>query len=85
MKAYNFNILLKELKEEVAEEKIGSLVIPGETEEINKHFEVISTGEKVEGIKVGDVVLVRPGMGHLLKNEGTEYLVALDSDVLVIL
>lgn len=85
MKAYNFNILLKELKEEVAEEKIGSLVIPGETEEINKRFEVISTGKKVEGVKVGDVVLVRPGMGHLVKYEGTEFLVALDSDILVIL
>lgn len=85
MKAYNFNILVEKVKKEVAEQKIGNFVISDKGENEFDTCKVISVGNKVEGIAEGDTLLVRPGAGHDVKIEESEYTVILDSDVLVIL
>lgn len=85
MKAIDSKILVKEIKQEELQEKIGDLIVPVGSTKDKMLFEVISVGEKVTSLKEGDKVLTYYDPGHKFKQEGSEYRVISISDILVVL
>ena len=84
MKTIDSKILVKEInKNEELVEKMGNFVIPGSTD--YDEVEVVSVGEKVEGVKTGDRILTYHGAGHSFRRDNTDYRVISIPDVLVIL
>lgn len=85
MKAIDSKILVKEVKQEELQEKIGDLIVPVGSTKDKMLFEVISVGEKVDSLKEGDRVLTYYDPGHKFKQDGNEYRVISISDILVVL
>lgn len=85
MKAIDSKILVKEIKQEELQEKIGDLIVPVGSTKDKMLFEVLSVGEKVDSLKEGDKVLTYYDPGHKFKQDGNEYRVISISDILVVL
>lgn len=85
MKAIDSKILVKEIKQEELQEKIGDLIVPAGSTKDKMLFEVVSVGEKVDSLKEGDRVLTYYDPGHKFKQDGNEYRVISISDILVVL
>ncbi|MFW5807566.1 MAG: co-chaperone GroES, partial [Spirochaetota bacterium] len=84
-------VLIEVLEEEV--QKKGALYIPDTAKEKPQQGKVVAVGKgKYENgtlvepeVKVGDVVLYGKYAGTEIKNDGNEYLVVRESDILAIL
>jgi chaperonin GroES len=63
----------------------GTLIIPDIAKESPPQGEVISTGNKVEVVKVGDKVLYTRGAGTRAEFNKTEYLIMREFDIHCIL
>lgn len=85
MKAIDSKILVKEVKGEELQERIGNLVVPVGSSTDKMLCEVLSVGEKIDSLKPGDRVLAYSGAGHEFKQEGETYRVIAISDILVVL
>ena len=82
MKVIDSKILLKVKKGMT--QKIGSLEIPVDAKEY-EIGEVLSVGEKVDGIKEGDTIYFYSGAGKNFTHEGESYRVIVNSEVIVVL
>ena len=85
MRAIDSKILVKEIKQEELQEKIGDLVVPVGSSKDKMTFEVISVGEKVESLKPGDKILTYYDPGHTFKQDNVEYRIISVPDILVVL
>ena len=56
MKAIGSKILVKEVEQEVLQEKIGNLTVPVGNDKEKMLCEVLSVGEEVKGLKPGDKI-----------------------------
>ena len=72
-----------------AEEKVGGIIIPDTAKEKPQHGKVIAVGEGTKDdkmvLKEGDEVLYGKYAGTELEEEGENYLIMRQSDVLAIL
>jgi len=83
-------VLIEMMEEEV--EKVGTLYVPDTAKEKPQQGKVIAVGEgKRDGkdiipmtVKKGDMVLFRKYAGTEVKQNGKEYLIVAESDVLAI-
>ena len=82
MKVIDSKILLKVRKGET--QKMGGLEIPIDAKEY-EIGEVLSVGEKVDGIKEGDIIYFYSGAGKYFTHEGEQYRVIVNSEVIVVL
>lgn len=67
-------LITKEIAQEVKSD--GGIYMPDEVvEKMKKYYkgEVISAGEKVEGINTGDIVFTHPGHGMEIEVDGVLY------------
>lgn len=87
MRTIDSKILVKELKGERLEEKIGNLVVPDGVNKEQSRFEVVSVGEKIapSALKPGDKIITYYNPGHAIKIEDQEYRVISIPDILVVL
>lgn len=87
MRTIDSKILVKELKGERLEEKIGSLIVPDGVNKEQSRFEVVSVGEKISPnvLKPGDKIITYYNPGHAMKIEDQEYRVISIPDILVVL
>ena len=87
MRPINDNILIKVIKEEAKEEKVGSIIVPGSTKDKPlREGLVIRVSEELETtIKEGDKVLygIFAGVKVLIDNE--EHLLVKPDDIFAIL
>ncbi len=71
-----------------AEEKVGGIIIPDTAKEKPQRGKVVAVGQGTKDeqmiLKEGDVVLYGKYAGTELENEGEEYLMMRQSDVLAI-
>lgn len=84
MKVLDTRVLVKIKETEAPVTKIGAMEIredkPGwET------ADVVEVGEKVEGLKPGNEVLIYPGAGKEIKVQGESYRVISSAEVIVVL
>ena len=84
MKAINYFIVIRKIKE--APKKVGGLEL---TEDQNKDVrylkaEVVSVGDKIEGIKTGDVIRYDKHAGHGIEwNDELYHVISLGDIVIV--
>ena len=84
MKAINYFIVIRKIKE--APKKVGGLEL---TEDQNKDVrylkaEVVSAGDKIEGIKAGDVIRYDKHAGHGIEwNDELYHVISLGDIVIV--
>ena len=83
MKVIGTKILVTKKEENVAEEKLGNLVIPGGDKDYDT-CEVVSVGEEVKNLEVGETVLTYKNAGHEIKVDGKKYRVITAVDILVV-
>ena len=73
----------------LAEEKVGSIIIPDTAKEKPLHGKVVATGNGTKDeemfLKEGDEVLYGKYSGTELEYEGTKYLMMRQSDVLAVI
>ena len=62
IRARNFHVLVKRLP--TPEATRGGIILPDESREVPQLAHVIAIGPNVEGIKNGDLVLVKKFAGH---------------------
>lgn len=82
MKVIDSKILLKVKKG--ATQKMGNLEIPVDAKEY-EIGEVLSVGEKVEGVKEGDTIYFYSGAGKYFTSDGESFRVIVSSEVIVVL
>ena len=84
MKAINYFIVIRKIKE--AAKKVGGLEL---TEDQNKDVrylkaEVVTAGDKIEGIKAGDIIHYDKHAGHGIEFNNNYYFVIKHSDVVIV-
>lgn len=84
MKVLDTRVLLKIRETEAPVTKIGEMVIREEKPGWET-AEVLSVGEKVEGLNIGDSVLIYPGAGKEIKVSGTSFRVISSAEVIVVM
>ena len=84
MKVIKSNVLCKEIKSDSPVTKINGFVIPEDQREYTK-AEVISFGDEVSGLSVGDIIYIYPKAGKEIEIEGEKYRVINISEVILIL
>lgn len=86
MKVLDSKILIKpkSKNDDGLVEKFGNFEVPVGAGEYSV-AEVISVGEKIEGVKTGDTVYYYPNAGKELTIDGVKYRVITSSEVLVVL
>lgn len=84
MKVIDSKILVKVEKQTTYAEKAGGFVVPTDQDSRYEVAKVISVGEKVESIKIGDILYIMRGAGFEFSNEGEEYRVISIPDILII-
>ena len=84
MKAVNHYIIVRNIKTEP--KKVAGLIMTDETDVDNRYIKatVISLGEKVEGIKLYDVVYYDKHAGHGITVEDKLYYVIRSGDIVLI-
>lgn len=85
MKAIGSKILVKEVEQEVLQEKIGNLTVPVGNNKEKTLCEVISVGEEIKGLKPGDKIYTYNDPGHKFRENGEDYRVISMPDILVVL
>lgn len=85
MHTIDSKILVQVMKEEAYTEKIGGFVVPSDDSNTVEKAKVISTGEKIESLKPGDIIYIQRGSGYKFKNNDEEYRVISIPDVIVVL
>ena len=85
MKAIGSKILVKEVEQEVLQEKIGNLTVPVGNSKEKMLCEVLSVGEEVKGLKPGDKIYTYYDSGHKFREAGEEYRIISLPDILVVL
>jgi chaperonin GroES len=83
IKALGTNILIQLDKKEEEVKKSG-IIVPTDSVEDKKYASVVSVGQLVMEIKVGDVVMFNPFSGTPIKDNGIEYLFISEDDILAI-
>ena len=81
MKAIDSKILVQ-AEGTTEKQKIGSFEMPVTEYEVVK---VLSVGEKLENIVVGDTALIYPGAGKEFTRDGQKYRVITVNEIIVIL
>lgn len=84
MKVLDTRVLLKMEELEAPVTKIGAIEIRENTPKWEKG-EVISIGEKVEGLSLGDKVFIYPKAGKEVTVGGEEYRVISSAEIIVVL
>jgi len=84
MKATNHYIIIDMIKDEPV--MVGGLLLTEQTDEDNRYLKakVVSTGNRVEGIKQGDVVHYDKHAGHGIQHKNKFYGVIKQMDVVLI-
>ena len=84
MKAVNDYIVVD--KEKIGPKKIGGLILTEDLDEDNRYIKatIISTGNLIEGLKDGDVVLYDKHAGHGITWKDTMYQVIRGRDVVLV-
>jgi co-chaperonin GroES (HSP10) len=85
MKAIGSKILVKEVEQEVLQEKIGNLTVPVGNDKEKMLCEVLSIGEEVKGLKPGDKIYTYYDPGHKFRENGEDYRIISIPDILVVL
>lgn len=85
MKAIGSKILVKEVEQEVLQEKIGNLTVPVGNSKEKMLCEVLSVGEEIKGLKSGDKIYTYYDPGHKFREAGEEYRIISLPDILVVL
>lgn len=85
MKAIGSKILVKEVEQEVLREKIGNLTVPAGNSKEKMLCEVLSVGEEVKGLSVGDKIYTYYDPGHKFRENGEDYRIISLPDILVVL
>jgi co-chaperonin GroES (HSP10) len=85
MKAIGSKILVKEVEQEVLQEKIGNLTVPVGNSKEKMLCEVLSVGEEIKGLKPGDKIYTYYDPGHKFREAGEEYRIISLPDILVVL
>jgi chaperonin GroES len=78
MKPTNGNVIIKE----VEKKQDGGYIIPDSAKEKPQIGEIVASS--VEEFKTGDKVFYKKWAGYEITNEGKEYIVIEDKDILVI-
>jgi co-chaperonin GroES (HSP10) len=84
MKAVNHYVIVDKIKE--AEKKVGGLLITESTDTENRYLKgkVISVGNLVEGVEVGDVVNYDKHAGHGITHKDKFYFVIRVGDIVLV-
>jgi co-chaperonin GroES (HSP10) len=84
MRAINYYIVVKPCKKE--EINVGGLLLTEKTDKDNRYLkgEIITTGNLVEGIDVGDIVYYDKAAGHGIRWDDNEYKVIKAQDVVLV-
>ena len=84
MKAVNHYLIIDMIKEEP--KKIGGLILTEQTDVDNRYLKakVVSTGNHVEGINVGDTIYYDKHAGHGIQHKNKFYGVIKQQDVVLI-
>jgi co-chaperonin GroES (HSP10) len=80
MQAVGNKVFVKSMRRSVSK---GGIILP-ETAgavEPQKFGQILSVGEKVEGMKVGDIIMFHPRGGQAIVIENVVYAVVMDSEV----
>lgn len=85
MKVLKSNVLCKEIESENSPiTKIGDFVIPDSGKEYIE-CEVISIGEEVSGVSIGDKIYIYPKSGKEVSVDGEKYRVINISEIILVL
>lgn len=85
MKVIKSNVLIKEIKKsDTPVTKVGNFVIP-ENQKDYMEAEVLSFGEDVSGLTVGDTIYAYPKAGKEIEIDGEKYRVINVSEIIVVL
>ena len=84
MKAVNHYVVIEKIKE--TEKKVGGLIITEDNNTEVRYFKskVVSEGNLVEGIKVGDVIWYDRHAGHGIEYDDKFYIVIKASDIVLV-
>lgn len=85
MRVIGSKILVKEVEQEVLQEKIGNLTVPVGNSKEKMLCEVLSVGEEVKGLSVGDRIYTYYNSGHKFRENGEDYRIISIPDILVVL
>jgi co-chaperonin GroES (HSP10) len=84
MQAVNNYIIIDPIKEDIKEEK-GLLIIDQHVDDIRYlKASVISTGNLIEGIKIGDIIYYDRRAGHGIEYDNSLYQVIKQQDVVLV-
>lgn len=84
MKVIKSNILCKDVKTDSPTKKIGNFVIPDDQRGYIE-AEVVSIGDEVKEINVGDSIYIYPNSGKKVNVNGEDFRVINISEVIVVL
>ena len=84
MKAVNYYVVIEKIKE--TEKKVGGLIITEDNNTEVRYFKgkVVSEGNLVEGIKVGDIIWYDRHAGHGIEYDNKFYIVIKASDIVLV-
>ena len=84
MKAVNHYVVIEKIKE--TEKKVGGLIITEDNNTEVRYFKgkVVSKGNLVEGIKVGDIIWYDRHAGHGIEYDDKFYIVIKASDIVLV-
>ena len=85
MKAIGSKILVREVEQEVLQEKIGNLTVPVGNDKEKMLCEVLSVGEEIKELKPGDKIYTYNNPGHKFRENGEDFRVISMPDILVVL
>jgi len=86
MKAIGRNIIINKVKEGTTKTKGGLLLAENQREDIRYiKASVVSVGDEVTGVKIGDYIYYDRHAGHKIEFENNSYHVIKSGDVVVVL
>ena len=83
IRAINNNVVVKLLDKDDEVSKSG-IITPAATVEDKKYGEVVSIGELVEGINIGELAMFNPFAGTPIKDGKDKYMILSSDDILAI-
>ena len=84
MRAVNYYIVIKPYKKE--EINVGGLLLTEKTDKDNRYLkgEIITIGNLVEGVDVGDTIYYDKSAGHGIRWDDNEYKVITAQDIVLV-